>query len=169
MKQIDNYKEIAKELIQYADNDIIENDRIDDLIFLTNEYQDNQDDENIFDTVYEKISEALENEGYTCRYIENKDKYVFDRYETIKKSYNEIVDYLEKNNYDFEISRSTNPGELPSIYVKNDETGTTFRIANHYNGINDDYNQAFNQIYNNSDYINWKNTILKDMITKLEY
>ena len=32
-------------------------------------------------------------------------------------------------------SHSWNPGELPSIYVENNE-GNTFRIANHFNNKN---------------------------------
>ena len=110
------------------------------------------------DLISTKMSEA----GYEL--IENNGQMYYSQLPKAQKNYDKVVDFLNAKGLDYKISRSWNPGELPSIYVtKNDET---FRIANHYNDKNQEFS-AFdtekNKIYKIKDYINYKDTILEDL------
>ena len=175
----DLYNEIANNLIQTERNslDQIEGEKIDNYVENTEEYEKAEkqveywnengieyDEDYLsdkFNEIYDKIVNALEKQGYAGR-TNDEGEYVYDQYEAIQKGYNEILDYLDKNNLDYDVSSSTEAGELPSIYVK-DADGNEFRIANHYNHQSTDYDKVYNRAYSNNEYINWKNTILKDM------
>lgn len=130
----------------------------------------------ISDYVYEKlidycnniVSDIMYDKGYEPYYKENKMYYSL--LPKAKKSYDNILQYLDDNDLNYEISKSWNPGELPSIYIKN-QKGDIFRIANHYNSKNPQFTGFFsneNKIYSTKDYINYKDTIINDLNNWIE-
>lgn len=156
--------------VYYKNNfiDIEENDDVD-------EDEAEKKNNSLYNEILDKLVEKLEKEYITSRFDEDKDKYVFDYQEASQKGYNELIDYLDDNNINYEISRSTEAGYVPSIYIKDEDGDTIFRIANHDNGYIDDfdmvYNEKYNKIFNDKDYIFWKdnivyvlNKILKDEV-----
>ena len=173
----DVYEQIADKLIRDRNSeDQIESRDIDLYVENTEEYQkaikqvenweENEtpyDDNYLsdkFNDIYDKITNALEKQGYKGRRI--GENYIYDQYDAIQDSYDEIIDFLRNNNIEYEISNSTEAGDLPSIYVR-DEDGNEFRIANHYNHQSTDYDRVYNRAYSNNEYLDWKNVILKDM------
>lgn len=136
-------------------------DKIDELY--ENEMISESTREKYIDYANEKVSDIMYNKGYE---LYEKNGYIY--YSMIpraQKSYNDILDELDKKNLEYKISHSWTPGELPSIYVEN-ENGQIFRIANHFNSKNQQieaYSLKENKIYSTKDYINYKKTILKDL------
>lgn len=118
--------------------------------------------ENYIDKYNEKISNIMYEKGY--EFYEHHGKIYYSMMPKAKKAYDEILNELDKRDVKYEISRSWNPGELPSIYVYS-ERGDQFRIASHYNSKNQRF-EAFSdekKIYSTKDYINYKETVLKDL------
>lgn len=149
----DSYK---KEYIE------IENDVLDKL-GITEEEADKRNRE-LYDKYYDKITENLSKEGISRRYDRKSDNYVYDTQELAQKGYNELLDYLDKNNIDYEISKSTEAGYVPSIYIKDNNGETIYRIGNHDNGRISDFDKVYNESYSNffsdKDYANWKENII---------
>lgn len=119
--------------------------------------------ENYIDNYNEKVSKIMSEKGYEP--YTHQGKTYYSMLPKAKKSYDNILEELNKRNLKYKISRSWNPGELPSIYVENDE-GNTFRIANHFNNKNQQfeaYSLEENKIYSTKDYINYKETVIKDL------
>ena len=133
---------------------------IDDLIYASDSYNNGTE----FDDIYDALSSALEKEGISRRYDKAKDKYFYDRQELAQKGYDELLNYLDKNNFNYEISRSTEAGYVPSIYIKDADGNVIFRIANHYNdNISDServYSDKFSRIFSDKDYANWEERIV---------
>lgn len=119
--------------------------------------------EDFIDSYNNKIYDIMFEKGYEG-YMHGG-KYYYSMLPKAKKSYDEILNELDKRGLDYKVSRSWNPGELPSIYVE-DKNGNTFRIANHYNSKNQEFSEGSwerNKIYSTKDYINYKNTVFKDI------
>lgn len=155
---------------QYEDDYGIEESYLDDIQTESTKkimemYEDEQIDdlqyENFIDTFNNQINSIMYKKGYEV--YEHRGKIYYSMIPKAKKAYNEILNELDKRNVEYEISRSWNPGELPSIYVE-DKDGNQFRIANHFNSKNQQF-EAFkeNKIYSTKDYINYKETVLKDL------
>ena len=133
-------------------NNMHDNDEISDYVY-----------ENYIDNYNEKISNIMSEKGYEP--YEHKGKIYYSMIPKAKTAYDEILNELDKRNIKYKISRSWNPGELPSIYVEDDD-GNQFRISNHFNNKNQQfkaYSIEENKIYSTKDYINYKETILKDL------
>lgn len=175
----DNDKELEKELKnnlsnieEYEEEYGIDEQLIDEMSSKVMEKIDEMRDEgNISDYVYEnyidnyneKLSTIMSEKGYEP-YI-HQGKTYYSMLPKAKKSYDSILEELDKRNLSYKISRSWNPGELPSIYVEN-KNGNTFRIANHFNNKNQQfeaYSLEANKIYSTKDYINYKETVIKDL------
>lgn len=160
-KDIDD---MVRDVKRTMEQDVIDDQYIDELIHNSDNYREDEDGNSNYDEVRDALMEALEKEGIAGRYDEGKDKYIYDRQELAKKGYDELLNYLDKNNVNYEVSRSTEAGYVPSIYIKNAEGETIYRIANHDNGYVDDfdmvYNGAYNTLYSDKDYANWKERIL---------
>ena len=128
------------------------------------------DYENYLSEVMESITNKMEEKGY--EYYEHQGTIYYSRLPKAKKAYNEILNELDASNLKYEVSHSWNKGELPSIYVTNKD-GNQFRIANHFNNRNQEFTGFIhNKIYDTTDYINYKNTIMKDLTNyfgELEY
>ena len=119
--------------------------------------------ENYIDNYNEKVSTIMSEKGYEP--YTHQGKTYYSMLPKAKKSYDSILEELDKRNLSYKISRSWNPGELPSIYVEN-KNGNTFRIANHFNNKNQQfeaYSLEANKIYSTKDYINYKETVIKDL------
>ena len=110
------------------------------------------------------MNRVFEKEGISSRYDESKNEYVYDRRDLANTGYDSLLKYLNDKNIDYEISKSTEAGYVPSIYVKDEDGNTILRIANHDNGYINDfdmvYNDAYNDIFDDRDYINWKDKIV---------
>lgn len=134
----------------------------DNVILSENEIENNNN--SLYDFVYDKLIKKLEIRGITARYDRSKDTYFFDRQELAKKGYNELLDYLDDNNINYEISCSTDAGYVPSIYLKDNDNDTILRIGNHDNGYISEfditYNDKYCHVFNDKDYANWKDKIL---------
>lgn len=133
-------------------NEMYNNNEISDYVY-----------ENYVNNYNEKISRIMNEKGYET-YMHQGNIY-YSMLPKAKKVYDSILDELNKRNLNYKISRSWNPGELPSIYVEN-ENGDTFRIANHFNNKNQQfkaYSIEENKIYSTKDYINYKETVIKDL------
>ena len=119
---------------------------------------------NIYQQVQDKVNDELSKEGISQRYDENNDKTFYDRQELAVKGYNEMLDYFDKNGIKYEVSRSTEAGYVPSIYIKDSDGNTIMRIGNHDNGYVDDYDMvydsAYNTLFDDRDYANWKENII---------
>lgn len=119
--------------------------------------------EDFVDDYNNKVNDIMSEKGYEG-YM-HQDKYYYSMLPKAKRAYDSILDELDKRGLDYKISRSWNPGELPSIYVENKD-GDTFRIANHYNSKNQEFSEGSwerNIIYSTEDYINYKDTVFKDI------
>lgn len=68
---------------------------------------------------------------------------VFDYRESAIEGYNKLLDYLDENNANYEISKSTEAGYVSSIYIKDDSGDTIYRIANHNNGRISDFDETY--------------------------
>lgn len=155
----------------------ISDSTVDELTSNANEMIDEMYNNNeISDYVYEKlidycnniVSDIMYDKGYEPYYKENKMYYSL--LPKAKKSYDNILQYLDDNDLNYEISKSWNSGELPSVYIKN-QKGDIFRIANHYNSKNPQFTGFFsneNKIYSTKDYINYKDTIINDLNNWIE-
>ena len=133
-------------------NNMHDNDEISDYVY-----------ENYIDHYNEKISNIMSEKGYEP--YEHKGKIYYSMIPKAKIAYDNIINELNKKNINYKISKSWNPGELPSIYIEDDD-GNQFRISNHFNSKNqqfDAYSLKVNKIYSTKDYINYKETILKDL------
>lgn len=133
-------------------NNMHDNDEISDYVY-----------ENYIDHYNEKISNIMSEKGYEP--YEHKGKIYYSMISKAKIAYDNIINELNKKNINYKISKSWNPGELPSIYIEDDD-GNQFRISNHFNSKNqqfDAYSLKANKIYSTKDYINYKETILKDL------
>ena len=134
----------------------------DNVMLSENEIESNNN--SLYDLVYDKLIKKLEIRGISARYDCSKDTYFFDRQELAKKGYNELLDYLDNNNINYEISRSTEAGYVPSIYLKDNDNDTILRIGNHDNGyisgFDITYNDKYCHVFNDKDYANWKDKIL---------
>ena len=118
--------------------------------------------------IRDKIVSGLLANGFENSYDRNGNG-IYNKLGDAQRGYDELIEYLDENDINYEISRSTNAGDLPSIYIKNSDGETIFRIANHYNGSRDTaHYQVHNQIYSNKDYANWEETIVRDMERALE-
>lgn len=116
--------------------------------------------------IRERKYEIMEKKGYEI--YQHNGKTYYSTLPKAKKSYDDMLVELTKKGYSYEISRSWNAGEMPSIYVKL-EDGEVFRISNHYNNQNQMFEAnslEMNKVYSNKDYINYKETILKDLENK---
>ena len=104
----------------------------------------------------------MDEKGYEP--YEHKGKVYYSMMPKAKKAYDKILDKLDNMGLNYKITRSWNPGELPSIYVEN-ESGDTFRIANHFNSKNEEFPGGWekNKIYSTKDYINFEETVIKDL------
>ncbi len=73
------------------------------------------------------------------------------------------VETLNKN-INYEVSKSTEAGYVPSIYIKDADGDVIYRIANHDNGYIDDfdmvYNDSYNTLFTDKEYANWKEYII---------
>lgn len=110
-----------------------------------------------------KINDIMSKKGYEG--YTHQDKYYYSMLPKAKKAYDEMLNELDKRGLNYKMSNSWNQGELPSIYVE-DKNGNTFRIANHYNNKNQEFSKGSwerNKIYSTKDYIDYKNTVLKDI------
>lgn len=119
--------------------------------------------EDFVDDYNSKVNDIMSEKGYEG-YM-HQDKYYYSMLPKAKRAYDSILDELDKRGLYYKISRSWNPGELPSIYVEN-KNGDTFRIANHYNNKNQEFSSGSwerNKIYSTKDYIDYKNTVFKDI------
>lgn len=119
--------------------------------------------EDFVDDYNNKVNDIMSEKGYEG-YM-HQDKYYYSMLPKAKRAYDSILDELNKRGLDYKISRSWNPGELPSIYVENKD-GDIFRIANHYNSKNQEFSSGSwerNIIYSTEDYINYKDTVFKDI------
>lgn len=156
--------DMVRDIKRTMEQDVIGDQYIDELIDNSDSYREDDNGNTNYDEVRDALMEALEKEGISGRYDKGKDKYIYDRQELAKKGYDELLNYLDKNNVNYEVSRSTEAGYVPSIYIKNAEGETIYRIANHDNGYVDDldmvYNGAYNTLYSDKDYANWKERIL---------
>ena len=162
LKNIENQEDeygISSQYLDEITSDTMEkiinmhdNDEISDYVY-----------ENYIDNYNEKISNIMSEKGYEP--YEHKGKIYYSMIPKAKIAYDEILNELDKRNTKYQISRSWNPGELPSIYVEDDD-GNQFRISNHFNSKNQQfkaYSIEENKIYSTRDYINYKETILKDL------
>lgn len=119
--------------------------------------------ENFINEYSKKVSDEMSEKGYEL-YLHNGEQY-YSQLPKAKKAYNDIISELDKKQIKYKISRSWNKGELPSIYVENNN-GEVFRIANHFNSKNQQfeaYSLNENKIYSTKDYINYKETVIKDL------
>lgn len=124
--------------------------------------------ENFIDNYNEQLCDIMDEKGYD--FYEHQGKIYYSMIPKAKKAYDEILKELDKRQVNYKISRSWDTGELPSIYVENDDN-ETFRIANHYNSRNqrfEAYSTEENKIYSTREYINYSDTILKDLDKFLE-
>lgn len=162
LSNIEKYEEeygIDEQIINEKPNNIIkkinemhENGEISDYVY-----------ENYLDNYYEKISNVMSEKGYET--YTHQGKTYYSMLPKAKEAYNNILEELDKKGVDYEISKSWNAGELPSIYIEN-KNGDTFRIANHFNNKNQQfeaYSLEANKIYSTKDYINYKETVIKDL------
>ena len=164
--------------------DVIDEQYIDELVFSSKYYKDNYIDaeeanlnklgmteeeadnhnQKLYDKVFGKVEEKLQKEGISRRYDKKHDRNVYDTQELAKKGYDELLDYLDDKNVNYEVSKSTEAGYVPSIYIKDTDGNTIYRIANHDNGRIDDfdmtYNDAYNTLFSDKDYANWKENII---------
>ena len=119
--------------------------------------------EKYLDTINQERSSIMSEKGY--EFYDHHGETYYSMIPKAKKSYDDILNELDKRGVKYKISNSWNPGELPSIYVE-DEYGNQFRIANHFNNKNQQFNSNSlkeNKIYSTKDYINYKETVLKDL------
>lgn len=175
-------KKIFEKLYDYAsglDNEdgyISEND-IDDLIEQTM-YSLDEETSQYIDSLYEKLEndeiddfnpelyalqkDAIENKLAELGYKYDKDFGGYSKLSELYDSHEKILKYLDNNNIDYEVSKSTSSGVFPSIYVKNNDGDVVMRIANHYNSYGS---------YNTDKYTNQElmdtNKIIKDIQSKL--
>lgn len=172
---------IASEVINMVDNDIeVTDTEIENRIAEVPIIKELQNDDisfeeyqyNIYEKIMNKISDILVKEGINGRYDGKKDSYVYDRRELAQKGYEKLLDYLDQNNIDYEISRSTEAGYVPSIYIKDSDNNTVFRIANHDNGYIDEYDMvydnAYNKLFTDKDYANWEEKIIPVLKKQIE-
>jgi hypothetical protein len=154
----DYYTKSTNEILKYEE---IDDYVLDDFIEKSPEY--NEKDENSYNKIYDKFINKLNKEGITARYDNKKGKYFYDRQQGAIKGYNEMLDYLDKNKINYEISKSTEAGYVPSIYIKDNDGNVIYRVANHYNRNISDYDKTYNDTYSklfsDKDYINWKTKI----------
>ena len=176
--------DIVSDIENTMKQDVIDEQYIDELVFSSKYYKDNYIDaeeanlnklgmteeeadnhnQKLYDKVFGKVEEKLQKEGISRRYDTKHDRNVYDTQELAKKGYNELLDYLDDKNVNYEVSKSTEAGYVPSIYIKDTDGNTIYRIANHDNGYVDDfdmvYNDAYNTLFNDKDYANWKEKIV---------
>lgn len=175
---------IVKDLLRTMDQDIIDNQFIDEAIGETKYYKDNyidETDEDILeelgidqdeaerrnrelnDEIYDKLMNKLKDEGISIRYDKNGNA-IYDRQELAIKGYNELLDYLDDKNINYEVSRSSEAGYVPSIYIKNSDGEVILRIANHKNHNLSDYDiqvdEKYNKLFSDKEYANWKEKIV---------
>ena len=161
-----------KDIERYENDYGIDAQTIDETITKTMEKIDNMHENGeITDYVYEKYLDTINQErssimsekGY--EFYDHHGETYYSMIPKAKKSYDDILNELDKRGVKYKISNSWNPGELPSIYVE-DEYGNQFRIANHFNNKNQQFSSNSlkeNKIYSTKDYINYKETVLKDL------
>ena len=176
--------DVVSDIERTMEQDVIDDQFIDELIYNSRYYKDNYidigevdlDDLNmtedqvdshnrkLYDKILGEVEKQLQKEGISRRIDEANDRYVYDSQELAKKGYNELLDYLDNNNVNYEVSKSTQAGYVPSIYIKDANGDTIYRIANHDNGYVDDfdmvYNDAYNTLFSDKDYANWKENII---------
>ena len=167
-------KTFEKDLIKDITNEIESHiDRSDDYLGVPQEYIDNTDSEtwaNIqslydnesinsatYESLYDKMTEiksnVLEKKGYEAYLHEGK--YYYSQLPQAKQAYDNLLKKLSNKNYQYQVSRSWNAGELPSVYVKL-KNGGEFRISNHFNSKNGEIDAKtliMNKVYSNKDYI----------------
>lgn len=162
LKNVENYEE------NYGiEEQVINETKTKTMKKIENMYESGKISDYVYDRYIEKINEETSNimseKGYEA--YERNGKSYYSMLPKAKKTYNEILNELDERNLKYKISKSWVPGELPSIYIE-DEEGNQFRIANHYNEKNQQfkaYSLKENKIYSTKDYINYKDTILSDL------
>lgn len=175
---------IVKDLLRTMEQDIIDDQFIDESIEETKYYKDNYIDETdedileelgidqdeayrrnreLTDEIYDKLMNKLKDEGISIRYDKNGNA-IYDRQELAIKGYNELLDYLDDKNINYEVSRSSEAGYVPSIYIKNSDGEVILRIANHKNHNLSDYDiqvdEKYNKLFSDKEYANWKEKIV---------
>ena len=167
-KQIDFLEREVNNLVDYMDIDPIDDNSIDWIVSESPVYKELMKNEEeleddfiseISNQIFEQITEMIKKKGLEARYDEKKKKYFYDRQMSAEKGYEELLDWLDKNDVDYEISRSTEAGYVPSIYIKDYLTNEVLlRIANHKNNNIDEfdyiYNDRYNKIFKDKNYIN---------------
>lgn len=172
---------IVNDIVKSIENGKVNDQNVDEFIYDSEYYKKNYIDitdtdskmtvdeidnynRQLYDKIYENIQDKLKKEGISRRYDSSNDENVYDTQELAKRGYNELLDYFDKNNISYEISRSTNSGYVPSIYIKNSDGDTIFRIGNHNNGRISDYDAVYNDSYNHffsdKEYANWQEDII---------
>lgn len=175
---------IVNDILRTMEQDIIDNQFIDESIEETKYYKDNYIDETdedileklgidqdeadrrnreLTDEIYDKLMNKLKDEGISIRYDKNGNA-IYDRQELAIKGYNELLDYLDDKNINYEVSRSSEAGYVPSIYIKNSDGEVILRIANHKNHNLSDYDiqvdEKYNKLFSDKEYANWKEKIV---------
>ena len=184
---------VANDIIELVDRNVDKADLsfIDELIYNTDYYKKNsintdevdieelgmtEDDvynynQELYDEISGTVNDLLKKEGIESRYDSKENQYYYDRQNVAEEGYNELLKYLDENNIDYEISESIKAGYVPSIYVKNADGDVVFRIANHENNYISDhdylYDDAYNTIFNDKQYLNWRENILPELEKRL--
>lgn len=153
---IDDSKSYKKNYIDLDDNNLLEELGL-------SEQQADEINQNLYDKIYDKVLAELKKEGIAPRYDKSNETF-FDRQTLAVKGYDELLNYLDSNHVNYEISRSTEAGYVPSVYLKDSEGNVIFRIANHENGYVSDfdmlYDDAYKTLFSDKDYANWKDKII---------
>lgn len=173
--------DIVNNIVKSIENGKVNEQNVDEFIYDSDYYNKNHIDitdtnskmtaneideynRRLYDKIYDNIQDKLKKEGISRRYDSSHDENVYDTQELAKKGYNELLDYLDKNNVNYEISKSTNAGYVPSIYIKDSEGDTIFRIGNHNNGRISDheevYDDRYNHFFSDKEYANWQEYII---------
>lgn len=109
-----------------------------------------------------QVSEKLDENNLKLRY--ENETIIYDKRDQVLTAYDELINYLDENNINYEISKSTKAGYVPSIYIKDEDGDVVLRIANHDNGYINDfdkvYDDAYNHFFNDEEYINWRENII---------
>lgn len=123
------------------------------------DFEDGDGYADLSNAIEEQVTSQLKEQGYELF----EDEYFAEK--PIRQGYDDLIDWLDENNIDYETSRSSMSGIVPSIYIKNADGDTVMRIANHHNHNTNDYNS--DSTYTYKDYTQWQDKILPDIQDRL--
>jgi uncharacterized UPF0160 family protein len=121
------------------------------------DYHYEYDYDNFINDIENYCTDLIEAKGF----IHDPNKEGYSKLNKVQDKYDEIINWLDSENINYEVSNSTQAGMLPSIYIKDEDNDTVLRIANHYNHSTDSHKY---KLYSNDDYFYWETRIKPDIL-----